>query len=68
MTSLLEPRAMGTSPARMDGAAKTMGTAPYAFEHRFERPAAYLHPVQSTIARGRITKIDTETAEAAEGV
>lgn len=64
---LLEPRAMGTSPARMDGAAKIMGTAPYAFEHRFERPA-YLHPVQSTIARGRIRKIDTEAAQSVEGV
>lgn len=64
---LLEPRAMGTSPARMDGAAKIMGTAPYAFEHRFQR-AAYVHPVQSSIPRGRIAKIDTGAAEAAEGV
>ncbi|HEV7136022.1 MAG TPA: xanthine dehydrogenase family protein molybdopterin-binding subunit [Steroidobacteraceae bacterium] len=67
VNGLLEPHAMGTSPARMDGAAKIMGTAPYAFEHRFERPV-YLHPVQSTIARGRITRIDSRAAESAEGV
>ncbi|MGH8303592.1 MAG: xanthine dehydrogenase family protein molybdopterin-binding subunit, partial [Steroidobacteraceae bacterium] len=64
---LLQARAMGASLARMDGAAKIMGTAPYAFEHRLERPA-YLHPVQSTIARGRIRRIDTRAAEAVEGV
>jgi xanthine dehydrogenase YagR molybdenum-binding subunit len=58
---------MGTSLARMDGAAKIMGTAPYAFEHRLER-VAYLHPVQATIARGRIGKIDTRAAESVAGV
>ncbi|MHB8815855.1 MAG: xanthine dehydrogenase family protein molybdopterin-binding subunit [Steroidobacteraceae bacterium] len=58
---------MGTPVARMDGAAKIMGTAPYAFEHRLEHPA-YLHPVQSTIARGRIRKIDASAAESLEGV
>jgi xanthine dehydrogenase YagR molybdenum-binding subunit len=64
---LLEARAMGASLARMDGAAKIMGTAPYAFEHRLQRPA-YLHPVQATIARGRIKKIDTRAAESVAGV
>lgn len=64
---LLEARAMGLSLARMDGAAKIMGTAPYAFEHRLQR-VAYLHPVQATIARGRIRKIDTRAAESVAGV
>ncbi len=64
---MIEPRAMGTPLQRIDGAAKIMGTAPYAFEHRLERPT-YLHPVQSTIARGRILKIDTRAAESLEGV
>lgn len=64
---LLEARAMGASLARMDGAAKIMGTAPYAFEHRLQRPA-YVHPVQATIARGRIRRIDTHAAEAVAGV
>ena len=65
--NLLEARAMGASLARMDGAAKIMGTAPYAFEHRLQRPT-YLHPVQSTIARGRVRKIDTRAAESLEGI
>jgi xanthine dehydrogenase YagR molybdenum-binding subunit len=67
MSPLLEPRAIGTSLPRIDGAAKIMGTAPFAFEHRLQRPT-YLHPVQSTIARGRIMKLDTTAAEAVEGV
>lgn len=58
---------MGQSLARMDGAAKIMGTAPYAFEHRLQRPV-YLHAVQSTIARGRVRNIDTRAAESLEGV
>jgi xanthine dehydrogenase YagR molybdenum-binding subunit len=64
---LLEARAMGAALTRMDGAAKIMGTAPYAFEHRLPSPA-YLHPVQATIARGRIRKIDTGAAESVAGV
>ena len=64
---MLETRAIGAALERMDGRAKVVGTAPYAFEHRVERPA-YLHPVQSTIARGRIRAIDTSKAERVEGV
>jgi len=64
---LLEPRAMGTALERMDGRAKVMGTAAYAFEHRLERPV-YLCAVQSTIARGRIAEIDTSAAESLAGV
>lgn len=64
---MLEARAMGASLARMDGAVKILGTAPYAFEHQLRRPA-YLHAVQSTIARGRIRRIDTRAAESIEGV
>ncbi len=67
MTTLLEARAMGASLARMDGAAKIRGTAPYSFEHPLQRPA-YLHAVQSTIARGRVRRIDTRAAESVEGV
>ena len=64
---VLEPRAIGAPLERMDGAAKIMGTAPYAFEHPVARPL-YVHPVQSTIARGRIRKIDARAAESSEGV
>ena len=67
MTGLLQPRAIGTPLVRLDGHAKVTGTAPYAFEHPVDN-AAYLHPVQSTIARGRITAVDTAAAEALDGV
>ncbi|HEY2035939.1 MAG TPA: xanthine dehydrogenase family protein molybdopterin-binding subunit, partial [Steroidobacteraceae bacterium] len=63
----LETHAIGAALERMDGRTKVMGTAPYAFEQMVERPA-YLHPVQSTIARGRIRAIDTSQAERIEGV
>jgi xanthine dehydrogenase YagR molybdenum-binding subunit len=64
---MIETRAIGAALERLDGRIKVMGTAPYAFEQRVERPA-YLHPVQSTIARGRIRAIDTSEAERIEGV
>jgi xanthine dehydrogenase YagR molybdenum-binding subunit len=64
---LIETRAIGAALERKDGALKVTGTAPYAFEHRLDRPA-YLHPVQSTIARGRIRAIDTSAAERVDGV
>jgi len=64
---MLEARAIGVDRERMDGKLKVMGTAPYAFEQSVDRPA-YLHPVQSTIARGRIHSIDTSAAGRLEGV
>jgi xanthine dehydrogenase YagR molybdenum-binding subunit len=64
---LLEPRAMGTPLARLEGRAKVMGTAPYAYEHPVTHPL-YLHPVQSTIARGRVEVIDSSAAEGLVGV
>ncbi|KRE27626.1 xanthine dehydrogenase [Mycobacterium sp. Soil538] len=67
MTSLLQPNAIGASVARRDGRAKVTGTAPYAFEHPVDGPA-YLHPIQATIARGRITRMDTGAARAIDGV
>ncbi len=67
MTELLTTHAMGTDLERLDGRAKVTGTAPYAFEHPVDNPT-YLHPVQSTIARGRITAVDTSAAEAVPGV
>jgi xanthine dehydrogenase YagR molybdenum-binding subunit len=67
MTGLLTPRAIGTPLERLDGHAKVTGTARYAFEHPVDNPA-YLHPVQSTIALGRVTAVDTAAAEALDGV
>ncbi|KUI15420.1 xanthine dehydrogenase [Mycolicibacterium acapulense] len=63
----LEPRAIGTRVTRLDGPAKVTGTADYAYEYAVEN-AAYLHPVQATIANGRITTMDTSAAEAVDGV
>ena len=67
MSGLLQPRAIGTSLPRIDGLAKVTGTAPYAYEQPVTDPL-YLHPVQASIARGRVTAIDTAAAEALNGV
>ncbi|CCG03774.1 xanthine dehydrogenase family protein molybdopterin-binding subunit [Blastococcus saxobsidens] len=67
MTELLEPRAIGQGLVRRDGELKVRGTAPYAYETAVELPA-YAHPVQATIARGRVTAMDTTEAEAIDGV
>ena len=67
MTDLLEPRAIGRDLVRRDGALKVRGTATYAFETPVDIPA-YCQPVQATVARGRITSIDTADAEALDGV
>ncbi|MBB2988616.1 xanthine dehydrogenase YagR molybdenum-binding subunit [Mycolicibacterium iranicum] len=65
--TLLEPRSIGTPVPRRDGHAKVTGTAPYAFEHHVDAPA-YLHPVQATIARGRVITMDVDAARALDGV
>src|SRR3954447_11611782 len=67
VTELLEPRAIGRDLVRRDGVAKVRGTATYAYETPVEQPA-YAHPVQATIARGRVTAVDTSAAEALPGV
>ncbi len=58
---------VGTPVTRIDGEAKVLGLAKYAYEQVVENPA-YLHPVQATVARGRVTEIDVSAAEALEGV
>lgn len=63
----LAHRVMGTAVTRLDGPAKVTGAAPYAFEFGVENPV-YLHPIQATIANGRITAMDTSAAEAVDGV
>src|SRR2546421_11556803 len=60
-------RAIGAPLDRLDGPDKVRGAATYAFEWPVERPA-YLYPVQATIARGRITAIETAAAVAQPGV
>ncbi|MBA8824495.1 xanthine dehydrogenase YagR molybdenum-binding subunit [Saccharopolyspora lacisalsi] len=65
MTGVLNT--VGAPLERLEGPAKVTGTATYAFEHRPDDPV-YLHPLQATIARGRVTNIDTAAAESLEGV
>ncbi|HXF02144.1 MAG TPA: xanthine dehydrogenase family protein molybdopterin-binding subunit [Arthrobacter sp.] len=65
--NLRQPAATGLDLERVDGRAKVLGLAPYAYEHPAENPT-YLHAVQSTIARGRIAAIDTAAAETMDGV
>jgi xanthine dehydrogenase YagR molybdenum-binding subunit len=60
-------RAVGAPLQRLDGPAKVTGTAPYAYEQPVEQPL-YAHPLQSTIARGRIVSVALEDAAAVHGV
>ena len=58
---------IGTAILRVDGKAKVTGAAKYAGE--FNVPGlAYGAVVTSTIAKGKITRIDTSAASAVEGV
>lgn len=65
--TLVEPHVIGTRVTRLDGPAKVTGTATYAYEYRVDG-ALYLHPIQATIARGRVTAINTTPAVAVDGV
>ena len=49
------------------GVPKVRGTALYAYEQPQPQPA-YLYPVQATIAKGTVVRIDTGAAEALDGV
>ena len=58
---------IGTATSRVDGVAKVTGAAKYAAE--FNIPGlAHGSVVSATIARGRITRIDTGAATAVKGV
>ncbi len=59
---------IGKAVDRYDGPAKVTGTAAYAFEVETPSPALYGILVTSRIAKGRITAVDTASAEAAPGV
>ncbi|MGI5286081.1 xanthine dehydrogenase family protein molybdopterin-binding subunit [Nonomuraea polychroma] len=58
---------VGRPVDRLDGPAKTTGEARYAAEHHYP-DLAYAALVHATIARGRITAIDTAAARAVPGV
>jgi xanthine dehydrogenase YagR molybdenum-binding subunit len=58
---------VGRAVERLDGPAKTTGRARYAAEHPYP-DLAHAALVHATIARGRITAIDTAAARAVQGV
>lgn len=64
---MIAARVMGAPIDRLDGPAKVTGVATYAFEHPVEN-AAYVVAVRSTIAKGKVTAIDTAPARALPGV
>ncbi|HEY0508948.1 MAG TPA: xanthine dehydrogenase family protein molybdopterin-binding subunit, partial [Blastococcus sp.] len=61
-------RLVGAGVDRIDGPMKVRGTAPYAYEQDPGEPITHLAVVQSTVNRGRITRLDPAGAEAMTGV
>jgi xanthine dehydrogenase YagR molybdenum-binding subunit len=60
---------VGRPTSRVDGPLKVTGTAPYAYErHDVVANPAYGWIIGSSVAKGRITAIDTTAAKAAAGV
>jgi len=60
---------IGKSTPRIDGALKTTGSAPYAYErHEVVPNQAYGFVVGSAIAKGRVLRVDSRAAKAAPGV
>jgi xanthine dehydrogenase YagR molybdenum-binding subunit len=53
---------------RVDGPLKVCGKAMYAYEYNDKQPAAFGFITQASIAKGRISSIDTDAAEKAPGV
>ena len=58
---------IGAPVSRIDGPLKVQGAAPFAAEFAMEE-MLYASLVYSTIAKGKITDLDTDAAEAAPGV
>ena len=67
MSTGLGGQSIGVGLGRLDGVPKVRGTALYAYEQPVPQPT-YLHPVQATIAKGTVVRIDTGAAEASDGV
>ncbi|MEU4833690.1 xanthine dehydrogenase family protein molybdopterin-binding subunit [Streptosporangium sp. NPDC023615] len=65
MTTL--ERVVGGAPARIEGHDKVTGAVRYAYEYPVP-DAAYVWPVQSTVARGRVRSVDAGAARALPGV
>ncbi len=67
MTMQSTLRATGAPLNRLDGVQKVTGAARYAYDYPVDN-VTYVFPVQSTIARGRVTSIDASAALALPGV
>src|SRR5579864_4735008 len=67
MTTQPTIRATGAPLNRIDGVQKVTGAATYAYEYPVEG-VTYVFPVQSTIAKGRVSSIDASAARALPGV
>lgn len=70
MSTVTSHGASGARPAgtaRLDGPLKVRGRARFAYEHDVDRPL-YLHPIESLIAAGSVTGLDTSAADATPGV
>ncbi|MEO8440361.1 MAG: xanthine dehydrogenase family protein molybdopterin-binding subunit [Spartobacteria bacterium] len=62
-----DSKILGPARSRVDGPLKVTGRAKYAVEFELPR-CAYAWPVESNIAKGKITAIDDKAARAATGV
>ena len=67
MKDHLITHATGAPLNRIDGVQKVTGAATYAYEYPVEG-VTYVFPVQSTIAKGRVSSIDASAARALPGV
>ncbi len=63
----VQDRVVGTPSPRVDGRAKVTGIAAYAYDRPVDDPV-YAHPLQATIARGRVAAIDDVAAAGVKGV
>ncbi len=61
-------KTVGTPVSRVDGSAKVSGQARYAAEHMSDRTPLIGWVVSSDTAVGKITSLNTEQAEQADGV
>ena len=67
MSDAIAARPLGADVGRLDGPRKVTGAATYAYEHPLTDPA-YVFPLLSTAARGRVVGIDAAEAQSLPGV
>ncbi|MEO3807774.1 xanthine dehydrogenase family protein molybdopterin-binding subunit [Sphaerisporangium sp. B11E5] len=65
--TVTRPRHLGVPVERVDGLAKVTGEARYAYENAPASPV-YAVPVQATVARGEVTRVDVDTVLTWPGV